>query len=130
MKNIVLIFSFFLIAGCASSSKSGSSPPFKFTESNFQKNAIDNKGLTVVEFWATWCGPCKMLNPIIEDVSNDLGNTTRIGKVNVDLEPEIAMKYGIRSIPTILFFKDGEVVEKYVGVISKRDLKEKIEKLL
>jgi len=99
---------------------------FEFTDSNFQEAAIDKKGVAVVDFWAEWCGPCRMITPIIEELATEMDGKATIGKLNVDQNKEISMKYGIRSIPTILILKDGEVVDKQVGVTSKAALEEKI----
>lgn len=99
---------------------------FEFLDSNFQETALDRKGLAVVDFWAEWCGPCRMVGPIIEELATEYDGKVMIGKVNVDENPEISMKYGIRSIPTILFIKDGEVVDKQVGATSKKVLNDKI----
>lgn len=103
---------------------------FEFTDSNFKEIAIEKNGLAVIDFWAEWCGPCRMVSPIIEEVAGEYGDKATIGKVNVDENPETSMNYGIRSIPTILFIKDGEVVDKHVGTISKPALKEKIDSYL
>ena len=100
---------------------------FEFTDNNFQAEALENQGVSVVDFWAEWCGPCRMISPIIEELSKDYEGKALIGKVNVDDNPEISMKYGIRSIPTILILKNGEVVDKQVGTTSKKALAEKIE---
>lgn len=102
---------------------------FEFTDNNFQDSAL-NGGVSVVDFWAEWCGPCRMITPIIEELSKDYDGKVTIGKLNVDDNPEVSMKYGIRSIPTILFFKDGEVVDKQVGVTTKQAMVQKIEGLL
>lgn len=85
-----------------------------------------SKGLTVVDFWAEWCGPCRMISPIIEELSNDYNGQANFAKVNVDHNPEVSMKYNIRSIPTILFFKNGEVVDKVVGAVPKSRLEERV----
>ncbi len=100
---------------------------FEFTDSNFQETAIDNGGVSVVDFWAEWCGPCRMIGPIIEELATEYGERAKIGKVNVDHNPEISSKYGVRSIPTILILKNGEVVDKQVGVTSKAALIGKID---
>lgn len=102
----------------------------EFTDSNFQEVVLDDKGVAVVDFWAEWCGPCRMITPIIEELSSEYEGKAKIGKVNVDHNPEISQKYGIRSIPTILFLKNGEVADKQVGVASKKALEDKINALL
>ena len=103
---------------------------FEFTDNNFQETALDNDGVSVVDFWAEWCGPCRMITPIIEELSQEYDGKATIGKVNVDHNPEVSMKYGIRSIPTILILKNGEIVDKQVGVTSKAALKSKIDAAL
>jgi thioredoxin 1 len=99
----------------------------EFTDQNFQEEALEADDLIVVDFWAEWCGPCKMISPIIEELSEEYTGKAKIGKVNVDQNSDISMKYGIRSIPTILLLKDGEIVDKQVGVTSKEKLKSKID---
>jgi thioredoxin 1 len=100
---------------------------FEFTDTNFNEAAIEKGGVAVVDFWAEWCGPCRMIAPIIEELSKEYEGKVVIGKVNVDDNPEVSMKYGIRSIPTVLILKDGQVVDKQVGVTSKQVLTNKIE---
>jgi thioredoxin 1 len=102
---------------------------FEFTDANFNDTALAG-GVSVVDFWAEWCGPCRLIGPIIEDLSKDYDGKATIGKVNVDDNPEVAMKYGIRSIPTILILKDGEIVDKHVGTTTKATLADKIEAAL
>ncbi len=99
---------------------------FEFTDSNFQETALDANGLKVIDFWAEWCGPCKLVSPVIDALASEYDGKALIGKVNVDHNPETSMKYGVRSIPTILFIKDGEVVDKHVGVATKAALEQKI----
>ncbi len=98
---------------------------FEFTDTNFNDTALAN-GVSVVDFWAEWCGPCRLVAPIIEQLAEEYDGKALIGKVNVDHNPEVSMKYGVRSIPTILIFKDGEIVEKHVGTATKATLEEKI----
>ncbi len=100
---------------------------FEFTDSNFQETAIDKGGLIVIDFWAEWCGPCRLVSPIIEELSKEYAGKALIGKVNVDEQPEISFKYQIRSIPTILFIKDGEVVGKHVGTATRQTFVNMIE---
>ena len=103
---------------------------FEFTDANFEEAALKNEGVSVVDFWAEWCGPCRMITPIIEELATEYDGKATIGKVNVDHHPNVSMKYGVRSIPTILILKNGEVVDKHVGVTTKKVLAEKIESFL
>jgi len=103
---------------------------FEFTDTNFKEVALDTEGVALVDFWAEWCGPCRAITPIIEELHKEYDGRAVIGKVNVDHNPEVSLKYGVRSIPTILVLKNGEVVDKYVGVTSKKALADSIEKAL
>lgn len=103
---------------------------FEFTDSNFQSEALKAGGVSVVDFWAEWCGPCRLVTPIIEELSSEYGDKATIGKLNVDHNPQVSMQFGVRSIPTILFIKNGEVVDKLVGATTKANLKQKIDNLL
>jgi thioredoxin 1 len=103
---------------------------FEFTDVNFQEKALEGDNVVLVDFWAEWCGPCKIIAPIIEDLAKDYDGKAVVGKLDVDTNPEVAMKYGIRSIPTILILKNGEVVAKQVGTTTKAALAEKIESAL
>jgi len=102
----------------------------ELTDNNFQGEVIDNSGVTVIDFWAEWCGPCKMVSPIIDELATEYEGKAKVGKVDVDTNQDVSMKYGIRSIPTILIMKGGEVFDRHVGTISKAALSEKIEKAL
>jgi len=99
---------------------------FEFTDSNFQDTALANDSVAVVDFWAEWCGPCRMVTPIIDELAKEYDGKAIIGKVNVDHNPEVSTKYGVRSIPTILIIKNGEIVDKHVGVTTKQALSDKI----
>lgn len=99
---------------------------FEFTDVNFQETALDNKGVTVIDFWAEWCGPCRMISPIIDELSTELDGKVLVGKVDVDNNPNVSFKFGVRSIPTVLILKNGEVVDKHVGVTTKQALLDKI----
>ena len=94
----------------------------QLTDSNFKETVLDSGKLTLVDFWAEWCGPCKAIGPVIEELSKEYDGKAIIGKVDVDSNPETAMKYGIRNIPTILFIKNGQVVDKQVGAVPKANL--------
>jgi len=102
----------------------------EFTDANFEELVIKSQKPVLVDFWAEWCGPCRMITPIVEELYNDFKEKAVIGKVNVDENPDVTTNYGIRNIPTILFFKNGEVVEKVVGVVPKSQLAAKIDALL
>ena len=99
----------------------------EFTDSNFKETVLDSEQVSLVDFWAVWCGPCRMIGPVVEELAKEYEGKALVGKVNVDENPEVAMKYGIRSIPTLLFIKNGEVVDKQVGVANKAQLRKKLE---
>lgn len=99
----------------------------ELTDVNFKETALDIEGVAVVDFWAAWCGPCRLIGPIIEELHHEYKGKVVVGKVDVDANPEISMKYGIRSIPTVLILKNGEVVDKQVGVATKQTFVTKIE---
>lgn len=97
-------------------------------EENFE--ATVNEGVSLVDFWAPWCGPCRMIAPIIDELATDFDGKAKICKVNSDEETNLALNFGIRSIPTILFMKDGKVVDTIIGATSKQSLADKINSLL
>lgn len=101
----------------------------KITTENFENYLNGNEPL-VVDLWATWCGPCKTVGPIISELANDYDGKITVGKCDVEENDEIAMKFGVRNIPTILFFKNGELVDKFVGAAQKSVLDEKFKALL
>ncbi len=100
----------------------------ELTNDNF--DAVTSEGVVLVDFWAPWCGPCRMIAPVIEELAEEYDGKAKICKVNTDEEQEIAVKFGIRSIPTLIFLKDGQVVDQIVGAQSKQVLAEKLDSLL
>ncbi|NPA66307.1 MAG: thioredoxin [Epsilonproteobacteria bacterium] len=100
----------------------------ELTGENFE--ATVNEGVALVDFWAPWCGPCRMIAPVIEELADEFDGKAKICKVNTDEEQEIAAKFGIRSIPTLIFMKDGEIVDQIVGAQSKQVLADKLNSLL
>lgn len=99
------------------------------TDLNFQET-LDQNNLVLIDFWAEWCGPCKLIGPAIEDLHNDYNGKAVVGKVNVDENPKVAFEFGVRNIPTIIFFKNGQEVDRHVGVAQKAQLASKIDALL
>ena len=97
---------------------------------NFEDLVIKSEKLVILDFWAEWCGPCKAITPILDEISNEFGDKVLIGKVNVDEVKEIPVKYGIRSIPTLLFFSNGEITRQEVGLQSKQTLVDNITQIV
>jgi thioredoxin 1 len=102
----------------------------EFTDDNFDAEVLKSTLPVVVDFWAEWCGPCKMLTPIIEELAKENAGTVKMGKLNVDNSPVSASRYGVSSIPTLLFVKNGNVVDQHVGLLAKKALQGKIERFL
>ncbi|WPQ60354.1 thioredoxin [Chitinophaga sancti] len=99
----------------------------EFTDSNFQNEVLSSDKLSVIDFWAEWCGPCRAIGPVIEELSKDYAGKVNVGKVNVDQNPQLSINYGITSIPAILFIKNGQVVDKQVGAAPRSVLEKKIQ---
>ncbi len=99
-------------------------------DSNFEEKVLNSEMLVIIDFWAEWCGPCRMIGPIIEELSDDYDGKVVCAKVDVDSSPVISAKYGIRNIPTVLFIKNGEIVDKQVGAVPKSNLENKLKALL
>ena len=102
----------------------------EFNDSNFDDQVIKAVQPVLVDFWAEWCGPCKQLTPKIDSVAEDFNGRAKIGKVNVDESPTIAASYGIRSIPSLLFFKDGKVQKQLVGGVQKEEIAQILDSML
>ncbi|HEX5555162.1 MAG TPA: thioredoxin [Chitinophagaceae bacterium] len=99
----------------------------EFTDANFQNDVLDSEQLSVVDFWAEWCGPCRAIGPVVEELSHEYEGKVNIGKVNVDQNPQVSMQYGITSIPAILFIKGGQIVDKQIGAAPRSVLEKKIQ---
>lgn len=102
----------------------------ELTDSNFDEVVVKSDKPVIVDFWAEWCGPCRMVGPIVNELAEEYKDKIVVGKVDVDTNPNISAKYGIRNIPTILFFKNGEVVDKQVGAVPKSNLLNKLQSIL
>ena len=102
----------------------------EITDANFESTVLKSDKPVIVDFWAVWCGPCRIVGPIVQEIGDEFPDQAVVGKLDVDHNPEAARTYGIRNIPTILFFKNGEVVDKQVGAVPKQILVEKLEALL
>ena len=99
-------------------------------EAEFDETVVKSETPVLVDFWAPWCGPCHMIAPVVEELANDYDGRVKVTKVNVDENPNVAAKYGIRSIPTILMFKGGQVQDQVIGAVGKGELSKKIESIL
>lgn len=101
--------------------------PMEFTDQNFNAEVLQSDKPVMIDFWAVWCGPCKMIAPFIEELAGEFEGKAKVGKLDVDNNQETAIKYGVRSIPTVLVFKGGKVVDTIIGAVPKVQLKQKLE---
>ncbi|MEJ7676994.1 MAG: thioredoxin [Segetibacter sp.] len=99
----------------------------ELTDANFKTNVLDSDKLSLIDFWAEWCGPCRAIGPVVEELSKEYTGKVNVGKVNVDQNPDLSVNYGITSIPAILFIKGGKVVDKQIGAVPKSVLDKKIQ---
>lgn len=104
--------------------------PVEFTDENFESEVIKSDKPVLVDFWAEWCAPCHMVSPIVEEVGRDYADKLKVGKLNVDQNSKTAAHYGIMSIPSLLIFKEGKVVDQIIGAVPKNHLKEKVDRIL
>jgi thioredoxin 1 len=106
------------------------SEPIELTDDNFEQEVLKSDLPVLVDFWATWCGPCRMVGPIVDELAKEYAGRIKVGKLNVDNNGGTSIKYGIMSIPSLLFFKKGQVVDQMVGAAPKNSFVEKLEKVL
>ena len=97
------------------------------TDTSFDNEVLQSSTLVVVDFWAEWCGPCKLIAPVLDELAGEYDGKVKIAKLNVDENPAIAGKFGVRSIPTLLFFREGQIVDQVIGAASKTDLKKRLD---
>ena len=100
------------------------------TDSNFEQEVLQSETPVMVDFWAVWCGPCRVIGPIVDEISAEYAGRAKVGKCNVDENQDIPMRYNVRSIPTLLFFVDGEVRDHVIGAVSKRELVQRLDALV
>lgn len=109
---------------------STSTAPLELTDDTFADEVLDADRPVLIDFWAPWCGPCRVVSPVVEELANEYVGQVKVGKINVDENPQTAQQYGIRGIPTLLFFKDGEVADRVVGAVPKPQLAKKLDALV
>ena len=100
------------------------------TDNNFEEEVINSDLPVLIDFWAAWCGPCRMVEPIVEEIATEYDGKVKIGKLDVDANQQTSIKYGVRSIPTLLVFKSGELMETIIGAVPKKHIVEKLEKVM
>lgn len=100
--------------------------PVEITDANFEQEVLKADNPVLIDFWAIWCGPCKMVAPVVEEIAKEYDGALKVGKMDVDSNPEVPLRFGIRSIPTLMIFKGGKVVDQIIGAIPKKNMLEKI----
>jgi thioredoxin 1 len=100
--------------------------PVEITDANFSREVLESQVPVLIDFWAVWCGPCRMIAPVVEEIAREYEGKLKVGKVDVDNNSQTAMTYGIRSIPTLMIFKGGKVVEQIIGALPKKSLMDKL----
>jgi thioredoxin 1 len=104
--------------------------PATFTDDNFEQEVIKSDKPVLIDFWAVWCGPCKIIAPIVEELANEYEGKIKVGKLDVDVNQQASIKYGVRSIPTLLIFKDGKVKDAIIGAVPKAQIIKKLDAAL
>jgi thioredoxin 1 len=106
------------------------SKPIEITDANFEEEVINSEVPVLIDFWAIWCGPCKVIAPVVEEIASEYEGKIKVGKLDVDHNPNSAVQYGIRSIPTLLIFNDGKVSDQLIGALPKAQIVERVQKVL
>ena len=104
--------------------------PIEITDSNFEQEVINSDTPVLIDFWAIWCGPCKVIAPVVEEIAGEYEGKLKVGKLDVDNNPNVAIKYGIRSIPTLMVFNNGQVSDQMIGALPKAHIVDRLEKVL
>jgi thioredoxin 1 len=130
MKKIILLAILIIASSIFMFGQAPTTNEIVLTDANFDKLVLNSNKVVMVDFWATWCGPCRMLAPTVSELADDYEGKILVGKLDVDKNKVISSRYNIRSIPTILFFKNGKLVDQQIGVVPKSVLEAKIEKLI